>query len=987
MKPDRWEKLDGLFHAVLALEPAGRAGYLDEVCVGDEVLRGEVEVLLAASEKAGSFIEKPAMEVAARLAAQDPREAPTTMMVGKTIGHYRIIALLGAGGMGEVFLAQDTRLGRKVALKILPASLTNSADRLRRFEQEARTASALNHPNIVTIHEVGMEGSNHFIAQEFIDGITLRDHAAGQRLAVSEALDVALQIASALSAAHAKGIVHRDIKPENVMLDRGSQGLGANRNQVKVLDFGIAKINELSKTEPHVEATTRILLKTDQGLTIGTAPYMSPEQARGESVDGRSDIWSLGVVLHEMLSGKQPFAGDTAQDVIAAILRDPVPTLSPEVPESLKWIVKKALRKDPEERYQTAKELFSDLRDSLLIEDPNRKPKAEHVLHDAESDLLQSSKQQPPPGRTRVKSYRPALFIGFLVLVALVIGIVALKYLRSNKSASRFDFDAAKLTRLTSNGKAAYAAISPDGKYVVHVTEDAGKQSLWLRHVATSSDQEIVTATEDGLSQLTFSPDGNYIYYTRIHTGQPFELHQITVLGGADRKLISDIDSNITFSPDGKRIAFLRGDPVRREASLIVALADGSDEQKLATKKITELIPVGPSEFGPAWSPDGEVIVVSVNIPVPGDRNVVLMAIRVKDKTETQISPQRWLRVGQICWLGDGNGLLLSANDGSSGLNRQIWQVSYPGGDARKVTNDLADYRGLSVTADSSALVTVHSDRRSNIWLATNEGAGEASQITSNKSDGWLGMDWTPDGRIVYASQSSGNSEIWIVNADGSGVGQLTSSTFVNGLPSASLDGRYIAFSSYRSGKTNVWRIDIDGRNLKQLTSGNSDFSPKFAFDSQSVIFTSNESEYTVVAKVPVVGGDIVPLTNYPARVLAVAPRDGLIAINDLEDLLIRRVAAIPPSGGRPTIWFDPKVPIGMNARWTTDGRALSYVVTQRGVSNVWNLPVDGSAPQKVTDFKSDRIFYFAWSLDGKSLALSRGTLTNDVVLINFKTR
>src|SRR4029453_9786682 len=386
MKPEHWQQLDELFHTVLACKPTERAAFLDSACVGDEELRQQVEALLAAHEKGGRFIEEPAMEVEVRALANDKRESPTTFMVGKTISHYRIIAPLGSGGMGEVYVAQDTRLGRKVALKILPDSFTRDEELLRRFEQEARTASALNHPNIVTINEVGQDGSYHFIAEELIEGISLREHSAGRSLSASDALDIAMQVTSALGAAHAKGIVHRDIKPENVMLDRGSQVLGRKQNHIKVLDFGICKLGELPKRKD-VEATTLLLVKTEQGLTIGTAPYMSPEQARGESVDGRSDIWSLGVVLYEMLTGRQPFLGDTSQDVIAAILRDDVPAFPPEMPESLKWIVKKALRKDREERYQTAKEIFSDLRELNLTEDENGERTAEQSIPDSGGNL------------------------------------------------------------------------------------------------------------------------------------------------------------------------------------------------------------------------------------------------------------------------------------------------------------------------------------------------------------------------------------------------------------------------------------------------------------------------------------------------------------------------------------------------------------------------------------------------------------------------
>ncbi len=1013
MNPEHWQQLDELFHAALARRPAERAAFLDSACFGEERLRQQVEALLEAHDKAGSFIEAPAMEVEGWLLANDKRESPTTLMIGKTISHYRIIVPLGSGGMGEVYVAQDTRLGRKVALKILPDHFTRDEERLRRFEQEARAASALNHPNIVTIHEVGQDRSFHFIAEELIEGITLREHSAGQPLPINEALDIAMQVASALAAAHAKGIVHRDIKPENVMLDRATQVLGRQQNHIKVLDFGIAKLAELSRSEIKVEATTRMLVKTDQGLTIGTAPYMSPEQARGESVDGRTDIWSLGIVLYEMLTGKQPFLGETSQDVIAAILRDDAPRLPQQFPETLKWIVKKALRKDREERYQTAKEIFSDLRELYLAEDKSRDRTGERLLADSGSNFQEAQStvpelRAPTEGAvirntldaeslgSKTKQHRVGIVIILsALLIAVGAGIVGLKYIGTKQPATKAvdAFGTTRMTRLTTNGKAAHAAISPDGKYLVHVMEVAGKQSLWLKHIATGSDKEVVSPTDDDLSYLTFSPDGNYIYYSRASSGNLDILHQVPVLGGADRQLITDIDSVVTFSPDGKRLAFVRGDPTRLEASLIIADADGSGEQKLATHYIGDLLPAGLIAPGPAWSPDGEIIVVGLKNSAAGAGTAVLMAIPVKDKTATQITSQQWLNIGEICWLRDGSGLVFIAIEGHSGLNRQIWYVSYPGGEVRRVTNDLVDYKNVSLTADSSALVTVQTDRISNIWLAPNGDAGRSTQVTSNRSDGWLGIAWSPDGKIVYSSRAIGNSEIWVVNADGTGIRRLTSDTHVNVQPCISFDGRYIVFASNRSGKSNIWRMDIDGRNAEQLTSGRGDMNAECTSDNQGewVIFTSNDDEFPVVAKVPIAGGDIVRLTDYPSSFRSVSRKDGQILITYVDEEATPRTvrfAIIPFTGGPVTKRLDPNYRLGLAIAWTVDGKALSYIVTQSGVSNIWNQLLDGSTAKRVTDFKSDRIFSFAWSPDGKNLALSRGTLTNDVVLINnFRTQ
>jgi eukaryotic-like serine/threonine-protein kinase len=368
MKPERWQQLDKLFHSALQRQVGERAAFLDDACVGDESLLREVEALLAAHEEAGSFIENPALEVEAKSLANDQTES----LVGQTIGHYKIMSQIGVGGMGEVYLAEDTTLGRKVALKLLPAEFTRDTDRVRRFQQEARAASALNHPNIVTIHEIGQVDNRHFIATEFIEGQTLRQHirgsgsqvvgdgsrTSGKHLKLGEILSVAIQAADALSAAHEAGIVHRDIKPENIMVRRRD-------SYVKVLDFGLAKLTEGPEITVDPEGPTRTQVKTSAGVVMGTASYMSPEQARGEKVDARTDIWSLGVVLYEMVAGCGPFERSTPSEVIALILErepPPLPRYAREVPAELERIVSKTLTKDREERYQTAKDLLVDLR-------------------------------------------------------------------------------------------------------------------------------------------------------------------------------------------------------------------------------------------------------------------------------------------------------------------------------------------------------------------------------------------------------------------------------------------------------------------------------------------------------------------------------------------------------------------------------------------------------------------------------------------------
>src|SRR6266566_1164250 len=376
MKAERWKQVNDLFQSAVERASGERAAFLQAACHGDEGLRREVDSLLTSYERAENFIELPAFEVAPELVTNERAGAS----VGELIGHYRIESLIGIGGMGEVYLAQDERLGRKAALKLLPDSLTTDETQLSRFKNEARSASALNHPNILTVYEIGTEGNRQFIATEFIGGITLRASLTRGRMNLHDALEIAVQVASALAAAHETGVVHRDMKPENIMLRPDGY--------VKVLDFGIAKLTEQRLVPDLDEVGTTAVLQTRPGLVLGTARYMSPEQTRGQTVDARSDIWSLGVVIYEMIAGIPPFRGETPSDCIASILTtEPLPLsgVLSNVPLNLESIVQKALRKNRDERYQTVKEMLADLRNlkgELEAQDssPQTKARGESIV-------------------------------------------------------------------------------------------------------------------------------------------------------------------------------------------------------------------------------------------------------------------------------------------------------------------------------------------------------------------------------------------------------------------------------------------------------------------------------------------------------------------------------------------------------------------------------------------------------------------------------
>ncbi len=467
MKAERWQQIEQLFHAVLQREPGERTTFLAQTCSGDESLYKEVTSLLSSYDQTDSFFEATASSLAAEMFGNK---------VGETIGPYEVLSVLGSGGMGTVYLAQDARLGRKIALKLLPPQFTNDRDRLRRFQQEARAASALNHPNILTVHEIEQRSDLHYIATEFVDGVTLRQQMGDRCMDLSETLNVAIQVASALDAAHAAGIAHRDIKPENVMI--------RSDGYVKVLDFGLAKLTE----RPAIEDADQILtaLNTDPGIVMGTPRYMSPEQARGLEVDSRTDIFSLGVMVYEMIAGRVPFDGATPSDVIASLLKDepaPLAHWVPEVPIELEHVVQRALARDRNDRYQSVAEMSAHLQQLKEEIQLNAKlgliASAGSRARTTGSDHIPTIatrrfKSTDPKGFKDTKSVEPttrkrwAIAFGFAALLLVVIGVVSIVSRGRRKIAppSQISFNARAIT--TRGGFITAARFTHDGKRVIY---------------------------------------------------------------------------------------------------------------------------------------------------------------------------------------------------------------------------------------------------------------------------------------------------------------------------------------------------------------------------------------------------------------------------------------------------------------------------------------------------------------------------------------
>ncbi len=910
-------------------------------------------------------------------------------MINENIAHYKVLRKIGGGGMGVVYEAEDTKLGRRVALKFLPEEADREIQAMDRFLREARSASALNHPGICTIYAIDEHEGETFIAMELLEGQSLDKVLSAGPLAIPRTVEIGIQLADALDAAHKKGIVHRDIKPGNIFI--------TERGTVKILDFGLAKLitqhESLQGDTLSGDLGPQVL--TSPGTAVGTIAYMSPEQARGLELDGRTDLFSLGAVLYEMVTGQRAFTGSTSAVVFDNILHHaptaPI-TLRAGVPAEFERILNKALEKDADLRYQVAAELRADLKRLQRELEPGRPPSGSSQVVAATSGKIsaQASAASGAPlaavsGSTALlraaseNKFGSGLFLAIaaVVLLAAAFGVYALI-----QRTQHAPFEKISIENLTNSGKVSRAALSPDGKYLLHVREENGAQSLWLRHIPTGSNTQVVAPMATRYTGLTFSPDGNYIYFVRRDESEEEidSAYSSPVLGGTPRLVLNDIDSPVAFAPDGSKFAYLHEHGTSLGMDLLVAHSDGSpdhaifEHRSLRTDSLTL-----------AWSPDGKTIAIPVVQPTEKDLSGY-EAIDVASGKPNLFGAASDRLVYEPSWFPDGRAILTSVASSDVGFQRrQIGVISYPGGAFRQITNDTTNYLHPLLSTDGKSIVAIQSVAHYEMQIAELNNPDNLQTVHFSSNVPYWGWSWTEDGRLLVAQ----GGDLRVVDPRGGESVLISDSKHPADRVISCASGKYIVFRPVgRASSTavNLWRADANGGNQKQLTFGSNQNNPQCSPDGKWVYYVDLE-ETGIIKRVPVEGGDPETVLDEGDSFFDLSPDGKTLLTLEVRDADHKVFLVLNSLLDKSKRKLEMDAHATFPQRFTPDGKNIAYVVREKGVDNLWLQPLDGSPRRHLTHFTAELITSFAFSADGTKVALDRGHSESDAILLRDTTR
>jgi eukaryotic-like serine/threonine-protein kinase len=899
------------------------------------------------------------------------------------IGHYRIVRKLGAGGMGLVYEAEDTKLGRRVALKFLKDNTGHDPGAMERFLREARSASALNHPGICIIHAIEECDGRTFIAMELLEGESLDKVLARGTMPISHCVEVCVELADALDAAHKKGIIHRDIKPGNIFL--------TTRGTTKILDFGLAKLMEVEGgPSEDTLADSETVFQTSVGTTVGTVVYMSPEQARGEALDARTDLFSLGSVMYGMVTGRHPFQGSTSAVIFANILHSaPVSPVhfNSDIPPELERIINKLLEKDREMRYQVAAELRADLKRLLRELEPGRPPSDSSVtasratLSAAQAAAKSSGSVHKPISSTVLVEAANQNKLGTGVILAVVVVLAAAAAYGAYtfvQKGKHVPFEKFAIENISNNGHISQAAISPDGKYLLQALDENGLQSLWLHHIPTQTNKEVVEPAATVYEGLTFSPDGNYIYFVRREESEESisVLYRASVIGGEPKVLIRDVDSPITFSPDGTHFAFLRQLHDSPKWDLLLAKSEGAIERPIFTGRLLKS-----DSYVPAWSPDGKTIL----IPIVQPSKDAIGGFSVVDAItgNEQVLADAAEHIYYVpTWLPDGSGLIVNSSQLASGHRQiQLGFLPSPSGEFRALTADTNNYGAQTISKDGKTLAAIQSRFRFELGVAP---AAEPDKLVAVPLESQLPVwrwDWTADGKLILPQ----SGDIKIVTPTGSEKVILSDSKHIPDQVAVCGDGHILVFRQLArttASSANLWRANLDGSDQRQLSSGFSEQAPTCAKSGPWVYYVDSNDNGNL-KRVSLDGGPTETVVNFSMGSYALSPDGKNVASLEVRELDHKLMLRMDSTESHHMVYHDmDQRALSTGLAFASDGKAMVYIVREKGVDNLWSQPLDGSASRRLTHFTKEKIIRFVFSPDGSQLAIERGEKEADVVLL-----
>jgi eukaryotic-like serine/threonine-protein kinase len=959
-----------LFGDALELPRERRGAFLDVACRGTPAVRSAVESMLAENDRLSGFLSESPYKKGEETTVVGVTRSQE-LSAGTLLGHYRVTRRLGMGGMGVVYEAEDQKLGRSVAIKMLPEATRSEPVAMERFWREARAASSLNHPGICTIHELNESGDQLFIVMELLEGQSLDKLDYPPAMPYPKLLDFGVQVADALAAAHRKGILHRDIKPGNIFVSPSGQA--------KILDFGLAKFEDANSNlastlgddgnEMVVAGVLPRQLLTSPGSTLGTIAYMSPEQARGEALDGRSDVFSLGVVLYELATGQHPFIASTTAVTFDRIL-NAAPTapssVNPELPLEFERVLNEALEKDRELRCQSAAELRVDLKRL------QRKSSESHAGRPSPDAGVQVEIASSPKNKS-------TLLAALIVLVVVVTaGLFGWRLW-----PRAIPFSSMSVTQITNTGTLERIALSGDGKFLAEVKNDAGQRTVWIRNLATNTDTQILSAFPSQYLGLTFSPDANYLYFTREtpDNGVVSRIYTMPVFGGTPRQIVLDVDSAPSLSPDGSRFVYLRWTPDRKDqySEIHIADKDGSHDQLLYTS-------IDKTE-APVWSPRGDEIAW---IEVTGPTTAVVKILdKVSKRVRTMAQPRgvafdrKDQGYSDLAWLADGKHLLFLYSKAHSD-REQIGILDIAGNGFNTLTNDVNAYSQLAITADGKTLATVLTNVDSSLAYYKGDGGKMISSTPLRITP--TSLAWADEDRLFLITRGIGISQLERTAGTVQPIdtGDLNIGRYIN-----TCEDGHILFTAIPKdgGEPRLFRMNGDGSEVKQLTDTGIVRAPFCTPDSQKVYFTIRDETDALLAVLwskPLAGGtsskEFEAHTFGSFQLTRDAKFAELILVHDLAESLeivdltsLRVVHRLP---------LDVSYSEGTSPLFSPDGKAIVDGAISKGGNTLRYQPIDGSPAHFMVDPTHNTITDFAWSPSGGKLGILQSRKTSDVVLI-----